>query len=331
MKKLVLMAILAAMPSSAFASILGSKLTMDGVEDLLDDESVGMAVDFNNDNVLNVGDIIFGIVRIDGQSDGIAIGPQRISALYSFEVNSVNAATGLVTFGAIGSSAGANMNDVEAGNGSLFSGLQRSAFKLQTLVSGLGHATGILADWTNAGFAIISNDGSHSDPLAANLAGDLNGYTIVTTHMSAANGWQLELVSGFETPDDYHHVKVSDATIANLENLRAQVSKGDFADFAGGFSVMYHPFGNSEFIPVAGLTADGNFSGTYHDMTIEAGSLSGVKGSGAGADTAARREWMFVDDATFRLNVVPEPTSMITFLGVAACGAFGIRRRNSRS
>jgi len=327
MKRLIALLALLLMPAQSFGSILASKLTFDGTTDTLDDESVGMAVDFNNDDILNTGDVIFGIVRIDARTPGAtAFNPPRVHALYAFQVTADADVNGIITFGAV-----VNNADNVSGNGtpSIFDGLKRNDFTLQkmiTNVNNLGITSPVVSDanWAKAGFAILTN-AADSDPLAVDLAGVLNGYTIATTHMKAATGWNLELVAGFDAADDYYKVKVTDSSIANLNQLRSQGSAGQFGLFAGGFTVLDHTMGSGiVFLPVQGENPGGSSqTGTYHDMVIESGTLNGVRTDAS----AEKREWMYRDNADFRVNAVPEPTSLLAWAGLIVAGRFGLRRR----
>ena len=89
MKRFLLIAVLFALaPSAVEASILATLLDFDGNADTLSDASAGNIIDVNNNQTLDAGDLLQGIVHfnnIDGTTSGNMGG--SVFAAYSFVVN----------------------------------------------------------------------------------------------------------------------------------------------------------------------------------------------------------------------------------------------------
>ena len=354
MRKLIIalagVALMLGASSIARATLLGDLISFDGVIDTLQDESRGMAVNFDEDNTgtvgfdestnLTIGDVIFGMVKLNEVDGSDVTAPKRLYAIFALQVTDID----VTTFGAtspilqFGAVATGSENPVD--NTTDLDALTRTDFTLESIADALGFDTSVLSDWSNAGFLVIESN-SATDPLTADktVAGDgvsqenLNGYSVITdpSIIGTGAGFSLDIVAGFNDPNDngdadYYEVHVTNPTVGNLASLRAQGSSGGFGDFQGGVSVLYHIFGAStEFIPIVSEHFDGS-ADTFHDITVIDGGLNGVRASTA---PAPDEEWMYTDNGDFLINAVPEPTTMVVWAGLfgGAAGLGFIRRR----
>jgi hypothetical protein len=191
----------------------------------------------------------------------------------------------------------------------------------------------VLADWSDAGFAMLTLDGT-SDPLGVNIGADttdaniLNGYSIITDPANLGTpDWNLEVVMGFDSADDFYQVAITDAAIAALANLRGTGSNNTanaFGTFSGGLSVLY----DLDLPPLLSVEATDQFGVTsLHDVSITSGALTDVRSSRRDDEDG---EWMWADNADFGINATPEPASMLAWAGLGGIGMLVSRYRRRR-
>ena len=106
MRKFILAAAIAAIcfvPCTAHAGLFSSLLSFDGTEDIIEDDSVGNMVEIvgnTTDGILEVGDIIQGMIAFDDVDTNEVPDGSSVIGLYSFEVLGIGSGGSSLSLGA---------------------------------------------------------------------------------------------------------------------------------------------------------------------------------------------------------------------------------------
>ncbi len=297
----VAMASVAAQVPSARASLLSSHLTMDGTEDTIVDDSRST---FVGKDGFTVGDVVYGFAeatsilpkatyRAGGADETVAV-------IFSLEVKSV-ITIGTSTLVQLGPTTVAGLDLA-----SLLSGTSLDP-KFDPTVGPAGSTT------ADAIGVIVSRKGG-PNPFATFTSVDdfvTNGYSYEATIGIDRTSTLATESGGGLTPGtgDFFHV------------LPTFSFGGTFisATELGGFSVFDHSGMGTDlkFLKVSNLRGDAGSS--LHDVALDSALVKPDTTNG----------WSFVDQAHYRLNVVPEPAS-VTMWGVAVVGIAGMCLRRRR-
>jgi len=290
-----------ALTTNAHAGLLTSHLSLDGIEDVLDDDSVSLIVDNDSDNAISVGDYLLGVSRFGVTTEnGVLANTDQLIGYYGFVVLATDNGPGPIV--TISASAGVNP---AAGSG----------FSIDEL---FGTALG-----TSAAFAILSKD-----PEASDITRQTFGAAI-----TALGAYTLDAVLGFSASNshgdaDYLEIQAtSDANDngkLNFSELPPESPSGSFvASKPGGLSVLQHTLASSViFLPVQSTHSDGT-TNTFHDF--------GLSGTIFGRRINTPSGWSLTESLALAVNPnpIPEPSSLTLFgLALLGIGAFRRRRKN---
>lgn len=308
-------ALVLSMGSSADASILGYALDYDGVADTLRDASAGNIIDRNSNQVVDADDIIQGIVhfnQVDGKS-GSNLGGS-VFAAYSFKVVSSSATTITVT-AATGAD---NIETILSNGGVNMTGL--SQYKGRTGAAGL-----IVIENSQTNISLMDKDGSGGGGDTFD-GGDLAG--------NFGSSWTAVLTGGFLTADDQHVISAANGfTINSLTGSGTSIDQAGagarFGTFAGNYSVLKAggPMAGStvyKTIENVGLGSPGDRPSG--EIVIANGSLEGFDSTVSGSN------WLFQDDGDYKINPIPEPSTIAIWaaLGLGGCGLVARRRMKAK-
>lgn len=298
LRKFLCVAALAAFAVPAQAGILSNLLTFNSQEDTLIDQSVDGIFDTDS-NGIDVGDVLYGIAQIDQvQPDGgtsINTPPDAIAIAVAAKITNVSGTlTGVglesldLTFG-VSDAAGLTLNDL------------------------LGPG----ADVTAAGsvFGVFEQKDAPKDPIDY-LNDDSGAAPTGLANLSAANGWKYVASGGLKGTNDNGDADFFEASlIFNNGVLLTGVQRG-------GFSILDDTFGPSvSYLPVSIDNIAGT-STTGHDIVILPGSTISA------ANTPfSTNGWDYENNASYRLNAVPEPASFAVWSLILVGGAASKRRR----
>ncbi len=323
------------------ASVLSSALKFDGSTEFLQDDSVGHFVKRNDDpendfdpEILQVGDLIQGIINISDVNVTEIGSGQTIWGVYSMRVDTIDYTTGRVTFG--------GLDDTD--DQSMYELLKTAGFDPDGLFS-----TGDAGDSAVA-FISMAADASLTD------SADVDGTTFGTAlgglgGIAPGDGWVLDMFGGFKDGgEDFYQMDLkqdSPDTVANpattpgfydftiFDDIAAQTAEvnGPFSfppsaafttALRGGFSVFGSSWGSGTvFLPIVAKDIDQ----VEHDTTVFVGGTDAAIGTANLAELA--NGWTYGDDGDVFFQVVPEPSSLLILSGLVAIGAFFVRRKKS--
>ena len=285
-KCLIATGLVALMATQAQAGLFGSLLSGNGIPDLLLDDSASFVVDRGGDaDVLEVGDLFQGAFEL-GEVDGNSVpAGTSIFGVFSLEVLSIDALAGVVQFGA--PAAGAD--------------------NITSLLSGGGvDMSGLVGPTATTGITLIES-----------TTADLNTSSLTAASLFAdfgANGFEGVLNLGFDGIDDHHTVTA--ATGVDLTDLAAvspTLTPVNLASIVGTYSVTADALGPVTFLPLPNAVSGAEGAVVITNGTIQT-PTAGLHANG----------FLFGDDGTFAINVVPEPTSLAAWIVLAG---FAARRR----
>lgn len=297
-KKFLCLTALWFLASPAQAGVLSSLLSFNGIQDIIEDDSVGTILDKSTIGVLESGDVLQGLIAFR-TVDTLAIpNGSSIGAIYSFEVVSatpstvtVTPATGADSVGTLLSTAGVNLNGLD--------------------VIGAGYA---IFESTMVDLAAGTD---FTSPIAS--PGVLGGL--------AGNLFDVVLTAGFDGIDDSQVLTATSigalpGDLTNLARLNTFAGTGaTFANFSASYSIIDTNFA----APSAFLEIFNPILNNFGQMTITNGLLTFSDTFGLPLG------WDFQDDGDYRVNAVPEPASLATFAGMTMLGGFMARRRRRKS
>lgn len=332
MKKLKSMALaigLAMAGAGTAQAVTLSNALVGGVNDLID-ESRETYVDANSNGLFDIGDVIFGYIRISDVQPKAAGGNNQIYGVFSQEIVAGHADS------LIGGTAG------------------RNVFFGPTTVAGLTLADLLGLD-PNVGASAIAafydKPTPYIDLINMNPPGppaDMPGYFDYIR-----NNGTLRLVAGFTDSDDFLYSEISIGAAGGGIAIGASnapfvtaLSSFTLASNFGAFSVQYKdalPFIFQDIVPVAGPL--------NHLVLAEVGISSGATGGADGPSVLpAPKNWLnaggafnqcsvpdgaggfvdtdcgFTDKNNFTVNVIPEPGSL-ALVSAALLAAGGLARR----
>ncbi len=286
------------------AGLLADLLTFDGKENVLEDNSRGLIHDLDQDDALSVGDVITGLVRIDRRISPMATASlddrNQLVIAYSFEVDEVTPIVGIPFF------------TVKYKSTSALTGLD-----IRSLLGDSHEPAGFTA-WDQAALVVMEQVFGVADP-ANNPVSDTTtaGTALIDSVLSDASGYTLDVIAGFAEDDDFFHQLLTGPAGISIPGLRAATGAVSIGTQSGGFSSLYQNLGPSmTFAPVPATSVIDNSMSTY-DIGVEGGLLFGSN----------QENWDFADKANFRLNVVPEPSTLglagLLVIGLLAGRRFG--------
>lgn len=286
--KLAVIAALLVLPiGKSYASVLGNLLSFDGVEDIVNDDSVGIFVERSGtigDGILETGDLIQGMINFGPvDTNAIPAGSSVIGA-YSFEV------TGSTTTPLGGGGSITNVTfGAASGADSVFSILSAAGVDLNGL------------DFTDVGLAVLDSD-SAAPSGRADFAGPPFGFT----GASGISGSDFTAVMTLEVVE---HIVTDTVVIPSVL---------EFVTFTGTYDVVDDAFGPS----VVYLDTANAITGSVGDVVIDTpGTIS------PSDTTTSPNGWVFNDDGDYRLNAVPEPMSVLVWGGLACAATIVNARR----
>jgi hypothetical protein len=327
----------------ARASVWTSSISYDGIMDVIQDNSVSVAlIDSGGpggapDGIVSVGDVIAGIVKWNVSiSDAHSI-PANTLAVFAVQVTSVNGAGSTVL----------------GGNPTVNFSVGPVAGVLDAMLPTVSAAVGGFG--ASAVGAILSHLGG-TDPTTLGLGAALG--LIDTTY-------DPDLIFGFKTASDYFEAELRDhrkdaAVWTGLPAGLGQdgvisIKDTDGDGFADEFDDSAVAGPGLSILPGVGVTGaeSGGFSvladftgpGTAAYLQLPTTQLDGSAGPGTGStqlilsstttlvqptNAQSKNGYIFADQSIIALNAVPEPLSMLVWAGLA--GVFGVviaRRRRS--
>ena len=179
----------------------------------------------------------------------------------------------------------------------------------ETMVANLGPNVEVLSSLldsdiaeniTDSGtiFVALESAASPASPLDESVFDALDDF-------NADNGFSFVLSGGFAdgTDDFFQFEPVNSGGIIGIES--------------GGFTVFDSPFG--ELLPVSVVRLDGA-PDSFHDTTLFNGTITNAPDGSA---------FDFNNNSDFAINAVPEPTAMMTFMGIFGLAFRGRRRQQA--
>ena len=147
-------------------------------------------------------------------------------------------------------------------------------------------------------FVALESAASPASPLDESVFDALDDF-------NAGNGFSFVLSGGFAngTDDFFQFQPVGVGGIVGIES--------------GGFTVFDSPFG--ELLPVSVVRLDGA-PDSFHDTTLFNGTITNAPDGSA---------FDFNNNSDFAINAVPEPTAMMTFMGIFGLAFRGRRRQQA--
>ncbi len=302
---------LVAIAAPSRAAIWAPTISFDGVVDEYKDNSRANADDNNGNGLFDVGDVVYGLLRIGDKVSPISEGlsfpnNQQLIAIFSFQVTA-KSGTGpfSYTFAPTPSTDAHSLYGL--GTDADFRALQN------------GGASG--GDWDKSVIAILEQTTASNPTL--DPAGGLTVLNSIIGDDDAGatngtiNGWDVDMLLGFVSMTDFIEGSLTTDSIATI---LAATSPTPIGNEAGGLSVQFEDIGATGFLPIP-ITHLNLSTTTSHDLTFSS-NITGYDGG----------NWLAQDNANFRINPtgVPEPASVAAWLGLGVCGTLGfLRRRKS--
>ncbi|OYP33000.1 PEP-CTERM sorting domain-containing protein [Rhodopirellula sp. MGV] len=221
MKKLqfaAFMALVCLQIQSASATVLGSLLTFDGVEDSLVDDSRSSFFDNDGNGVISVGDVVYGFAAMSeaGPTNSETSITDQVVAVFAVQVTGTDL-TGTLLNGGV-TTPGQDLGSLLTGTG------------FAPIDNGLG----------DAAFVILSHAGLTPEPLS---------FSSISDFTSA--DWEYEATLGFATgSNDYLHVDATFQPDGGGGFVLASATE------RGGFTVLDSVFTGAKFLPVSNLRLD---------------------------------------------------------------------------
>jgi len=299
---------------SADASLLSGLLTYDGSADSINDNSRALIFDCNDNDLLDTGDEIVGVLQFERVND-VVPWPAGLFSVFAMKVTGQRLLGGsqvILEHGAIASS---------------------QPHSLRSLLDpALIPPTANFNDWDNALFAFLEIDALASNdpkdpfsPTNSDPTDDPLG--IIKNVLSAVNGYRLDAVVGFDQDNDFLSTLLNGGAVyligdgaspLLISEIRADNWGTEVLTERAGMSVLYHTLGNINFLSLA-IKDFGNPTTTpttYHDIIVSpVGSVQ--------TSTPEVPNWDFEDDTNFRMNPVPEPGTAVLFASLAAILSMG--------
>lgn len=328
----VVMLLVLGFVQTSSASALSSLLSFDGAEDTLNDNSQNKIFDMDGDDALSAGDQIVGLFQIEKVNVTGDPSPGAIFAATAFEIR-----TPFLTSG----------GDLAFDLVPIYHSDTNS---LMNLIDPALHPAGFTAsDWDQTVGLVFSIDDVSS---GAGTDASVNPYdpahteantSIISSVLTAVNGYSLDVALGIvgsydmsgttftnsanaNGDTDFLQAKVTDSSFTTISGIEADDNGAQILSQRGGFTVLANTFGSStKFLPldVLRFSASGT---TDHDVVLQP---DGAVQTTELTDTDAN--WSVVDDANFKINAVPEPTSMLAWGGLASILGLAAARRRKRN
>jgi len=318
--------------SQASASIFSSLLKFDGTTESLNDNSQGVLVDVDGDDFLSDGDIIYGAFKLE-TINGSDPSPAGIMAIFSVEIT-----------GAFVNGGRPVLTHKPTSSGSIYSVKSLLDDALEPVAFNRDAGAG----WDNVLFALLEN------PSLATGAGtdaavnpfdtahtEVSADLIISSSMTAANGWVLDLLGGFGSAalnaygfaDFFHLKQIQDFDVDTdgidnevIDDLKADTSGAIFGVERAGLSVLHDIFSPDAVylgVNVSKWKATSGTTTSTHDVVLK------PDGSVQTDDGTLPSQWDVKDDNNFQMRVVPEPASMSIWSGLAVVGALRFYRKRS--
>ncbi|MCG8649876.1 MAG: PEP-CTERM sorting domain-containing protein [Pirellulales bacterium] len=297
LRKFLCVAVLAAFATTAQAGTLGSALTFNGLEDEIQASSSRVnVIDQDNSGGISAGDLVYGFVDFNQILQ---------DSSFNFDVTT------------IGSLAGVFAVEVGTPTGNVFplgavSSPPNSGLNLASLVDpALAPFIGATDQFAILGNSSNINTAAFTETVTT-ARGFGDGFTAAPSGGATPDGllgfdstWDVELTANFTTADDFFLF----------------FDGGAFGLQTGGATITSQPgLGGAAFVPVdTTLPPGGTPSGLTSDIALDLTLVTPSPTNGFG----------FSGDASFRINAVPEPTSIAAFAGIAALGLGARRRRKA--
>ncbi|MFO0944938.1 MAG: hypothetical protein U1D30_03165 [Planctomycetota bacterium] len=308
----VLAGLLALTAQSSQAGILDSLISSDGIQDTLEDNSRGLIIDEDGNNLVSSGDIIVGLARIDRRSQGLASSTlddsKQLILAYSFMVDTVTP---------LGPFAGVTYKAVDPSLGTGYSIQELLADALEPPLSA--------TEWAQATFAVLEKQFGNTNA-SNNPVNDVTtaGMTLIDGVMGTGTTYSLDIIGGLVDSSDFFTNLITGGPGLSIPAIIAASNSVPIGSVSGGFTNLYKNFAGT-LLAVEGVNVLTNAS-SYHDYTLTGGTLFGY-GSGSPQPT----NWTYSDKLDVNLNNfnVPEPSSMLVWAGLFGCvvGARQLRRR----
>lgn len=289
----------------AEASILSSKLTFDGPSGVA--QPLGAPQQLGGEDKMQ-DDSLSSFVNVDGSTTPLGAptftvgdiiwGVLSLSDIDSSGQPNINLPPGQVAF--------VFSAKIAASGGGVFSlapiNDTTSPYDLSNLIDG-SVQSGLSGDTILTALS-SADDSVANNPLNWATSDFLGG----VKKFSAANGWGWELTADMVSSDDFFEFQPGAPALLTGTDR-------------GGLTITSNAFG-AAWLPVD--VFDFGATTHYNDLTLDLGTVSLASGD------QVTKGWTFTDQSTFYVNPVPEPSAMLTWLGLAGVSAvFVARRRRS--
>lgn len=291
--------------STTQAGILSDLLTLDGRDNVFEDNSRGLIYDQDSDGELSSGDVITGLVRLDRRISPTASSSMddsmQLIVAYSYEVDQVTSlAGGAVTTIQYKVTSPATGHDIQSLLGDSF---EPAGF----------------ADWDKATMVVMQRSFGADNPANNPVSNTVTaGATLIDSVLGDGSGYSLDAILGIASNDDFYSQLITGAPGIDIGDILTAGGSMTLGTQSGGFTALYSNLGPGAtvFRPVEATdVTDGSMS--MHDVGLEGGILFGNN----------ETNWDFADKANVRLNVVPEPATLsLTGMLVGCLALFGWRR-----
>jgi hypothetical protein len=291
------------------ASVMSSSISMNGIEDQIQDNSVAVRVlDADTSGTVTVGDIVVGIIRlVTNTTDNIQISNTigELDVLFSAEFTSGPTAP-VALLGGLHFTVG----PVDPAGA--------TGFSIEEMLSSFPAAS--FPSSASTVFAVLGDPSPAADVTQGTLAAALAAFN--------SGSHALDMTGGFSSLTDFFEIELrdlnGDGVISALE-YAAQSSGNQVGVEAGGFTVLSSPGlpAGSLFLPVSVTDLAGTTT-TSHDVGLPSTALLRPNATELG------NGWEFADQAIVKINVqaIPEPASLLVWsVIVVTASGFGIRRR----